>query len=88
MKADDDGARTMLMALLHEAGDTLHNGIEELSARDRLFLITTCAARMIEKALCERANYDEAGALQGLDALIGDMREQIAERCNQCRRFV
>ena len=75
-------ARRMLVELLKQDGDggpVL--GLEEISTSDRLSLLTTCSAMMIEHALCVWCGYSSADASNGLDALVVDMREHIKKLC-------
>lgn len=83
MTADTDDARRMLVKLISKLDDGLVVGVEELSERDKLFLINTCSAKLIESTICETCGYDTFAALEGLDALMGDMREQIIKRCEK-----
>lgn len=76
-------ARRMLIELLAQPNDLPVDGVELLSAGDRLFLLTTCAATIIEQATCHIAGHRRELALEGLDALVVSMRQHIEALCNE-----
>jgi hypothetical protein len=85
MEKEDDDDRLMLVRLLTKPGDdtAIIVGTGELNDSQKLFLVCTCAAAMIERALCLEASYDTVIALRSLDAIVEGMRGQIVKRCEQ-----
>jgi hypothetical protein len=83
VKTTAQDARRMLVALLANPDDVPVDGVEHLKGDERLFLIATCAARLIEEAVCAQASYDPMRARRGLDNLIDDMRAHIIELCHE-----
>ena len=77
-----DDARRMLVVLLAQPDDVVE-GLEELTMRDKLFLLSTCSAKMIEVAVCAIAMFNAEDALEGLDALMASTREHIRQRCER-----
>ena len=74
-------ARRMLVALLQKPDDGPVVGLDEISPKDKLYLVTTCSATMIEHAICATCGNDLADALEGLEALVVSMREHMMEAC-------
>jgi hypothetical protein len=70
-------AASILKALLKNVPD-VEIGIDRLSFADRSKLTATCCAALIEQILLATANYDRRLALEGLDALAGDMRRNLS----------
>ena len=83
MKQDTnpDDARRMLVALLRNKNDGPVRGIAELSPRDVMFLITTCATTIMLESLAAQSNYHREAALAGFDALHTDMLVRLCAIC-------
>jgi hypothetical protein len=78
---DPNDARRMLVALLRNKNDGPVHGIAKLSARDVLFLITTCAATVMLESIAAQAHYQRDEALAGLDAMHTDMMTRLCAIC-------
>lgn len=79
-------ARRMLVALLTRLEDEPVEGLEKLNGADRLFLIATCAARMIEETICAIADYDQPSAQAGIRSLTTSMLEHVDAICESSPR--
>jgi hypothetical protein len=76
-------ARRMLVALLEQEDDAPVLGVDELSIEERLFLLSTCSAVVIERAICMTCGYRSDLAIEGLDALVVTMRDRIKKLCER-----
>ena len=84
MKTDIRESKAMLQALLArdpEAQTVIAEGVDDLSDLDRLFLTSTCSAHIIVHVIARMCGGEREAAHQGLDALVGTMREHIDELC-------
>lgn len=54
-------------------------GVADLSTDDKLRILTTCCAYFIEEAVWAKAGFNKVGARAGLDALVEDMRTNLAK---------
>ena len=54
---------------------------DDVDPREKLGLIVSAAARVIEEALCGVGRHDDRVVLDALDALAADMRHNIRKRC-------
>ena len=80
MKTDFDKARMMLVRLL---ADPL--AATKLKLNETQFLVATCAARMMIESICAAANYKPEKALEGFEILVGELRPQLREICEEWR---
>ena len=64
-----DQDRRMLIELLRRDDDAPILGMDKLTATDRDFLTTTCAANIMLATICLVCRFDEADAVEGLAAL-------------------
>jgi hypothetical protein len=76
-----DDARRMLVELLAKSDDGPVIGVDKLSEEEKLFLVSTCSAKMIEVAICKVAGFRTNVALEGLEALMVSAREHIRKNC-------
>ena len=86
MMTDDEhinDARRILVTLLARPDDGGIADIDDLTTHDKLFLVSTCSARMIEVTICAIAGFKIADALEGFDALMASTREHIRQRCER-----
>jgi hypothetical protein len=73
-------ARRTLVALLSKPDDG-EVDLVAITPHDRINLVITCSASMIEQALCVTAHYRSDVANEGLTRLIEDMRRNIGKLC-------
>jgi hypothetical protein len=75
--ADDDAVKQLLAWVFSDPD----NALAGLSTSKKEFVVVTAAATIIERCVCEAAEYRVDDALGGLDALVVSMRRQILKRC-------
>jgi len=80
-KASLEGACATLMKLLGNMNLPDVPGIDELSTKDRSFLMVTCCSVVIEHTICMGTGYDAERARFGLDSLVEDMHAHIPHLC-------
>lgn len=80
-----DESRRALATLLAIKDNEKVIGAEELTPEERLFLMTTSAAKIMEYGICEMAGYDQIEALRGFEALVADMTRAIIRLCSEMR---
>jgi hypothetical protein len=51
-----------------------------VTGKDKLFLMATCSAQIIAEVIWISAHYDEDAALEGLDALVDGIRDNIKKK--------
>jgi hypothetical protein len=55
-------------------------GLADLSGEDKLFLLTTCCSEMIAEAVWCTSGGNRELAIEGVDGLMRDIKNNIAER--------
>jgi hypothetical protein len=51
-----------------------------LTGKDKLFLMATCCAQVIAEVIWISSHYDKDEALEGLDALVDGIKDNIKRR--------
>jgi hypothetical protein len=78
---DDQNACAMLVALIDPFRLVDVASAKDLDDKEKTFLLVTCSARVIERTVCEMADYEAVEALVGFDELVKSMRDNIIKRC-------